>query len=82
MTPPSSVHASVLDEIGLRHPSVGIVSGYLQANTRQRKVILATAIAETLLTLDGITAVVDAGLARVPRYDLGARLTRLATVRS
>lgn len=46
-----------------------------------RKIILATAIAETSLTLDGITAVIDAGLARVPRYDVGARLTRLATVR-
>ncbi|MFT5509305.1 MAG: ATP-dependent helicase HrpB [Hyphomicrobiaceae bacterium] len=47
----------------------------------QRKIILATAIAETSLTLDGIEAVVDAGLAREPRYDVGARLTRLATVR-
>lgn len=47
----------------------------------QRKIILATAIAETSLTLEGITAVIDAGLARVPRYDVGARLTRLATVR-
>jgi ATP-dependent RNA helicase HrpB len=47
----------------------------------ERKVILATAIAETSLTLDGITAVIDSGLAREPRYDIGARLTRLATVR-
>ena len=47
----------------------------------ERKVILATAIAETSLTLDGITAVIDAGLAREPRYDIGARLTRLASVR-
>lgn len=47
----------------------------------ERKVILATAIAETSLTLDGISAVIDAGLAREPRYDIGARLTRLATVR-
>ena len=46
-----------------------------------RKIILATAIAETSLTLDGITAVIDAGFAREPRYDVGARLTRLATVR-
>lgn len=48
----------------------------------ERKIILATAIAETSLTLDGITAVVDSGLAREPRYDIGARLTRLATVRA
>ncbi|MBU2532631.1 MAG: ATP-dependent helicase HrpB, partial [Alphaproteobacteria bacterium] len=46
-----------------------------------RKIILATAIAETSLTLEGVTAVVDSGLAREPRYDVGARLTRLATVR-
>ncbi|MGI9478474.1 MAG: ATP-dependent helicase HrpB [Hyphomicrobiaceae bacterium] len=47
----------------------------------ERKIILATAIAETSLTLEGITAVIDSGLAREPRYDVGARLTRLATVR-
>ena len=47
----------------------------------QRKVILATSIAETSLTIDGITAVVDSGLAREPRFDAGARLTRLATVK-
>ncbi|MFY0612538.1 MAG: ATP-dependent helicase HrpB [Hyphomicrobiaceae bacterium] len=46
-----------------------------------RKIILATAIAETSLTLDGVTAVIDSGLAREPRYDVGARLTRLATLR-
>ena len=46
-----------------------------------RKIILATAIAETSLTLEGITAVIDSGLAREPRYDIGARLTRLSTVR-
>lgn len=47
----------------------------------ERKIILATAIAETSLTLEGITAVIDSGLAREPQYDIGARLTRLATVR-
>ena len=46
-----------------------------------RKIIVASAIAETSLTLEGVTAVVDSGLAREPRYDVGARLTRLATVR-
>jgi ATP-dependent helicase HrpB len=46
-----------------------------------RKVVLATAIAETSLTLQGIRVVVDAGLARVPRYDPASGLTRLATVR-
>ncbi len=47
-----------------------------------RKVVLATAIAETSLTIEGVSAVVDAGLARVPRYDAGARMTRLETVRA
>ncbi|MHB0996643.1 MAG: ATP-dependent helicase HrpB [Elusimicrobiales bacterium] len=37
-----------------------------------RKIIIATNIAETSLTIDGVTAVVDSGLARVARYD-GAR---------
>jgi len=46
-----------------------------------RKVVLATSIAESSLTLDGIGIVVDAGLARRPRYDRGAGLTRLATER-
>ncbi|HEX8447285.1 MAG TPA: ATP-dependent helicase HrpB [Sphingomonas sp.] len=46
-----------------------------------RKVVLATAIAETSLTLDGIRIVVDSGLARRPRYDRAAGMTRLATER-
>jgi ATP-dependent helicase HrpB len=47
----------------------------------QRKVVLATSIAETSLTLDGIRMVVDSGLARRPRYDRAAGLTRLVTER-
>jgi ATP-dependent helicase HrpB len=46
-----------------------------------RKVVLATAIAETSLTIEGVRIVIDSGLARVPRYDPSARVTRLATVR-
>jgi len=46
-----------------------------------RKVVLATSIAETSLTLDGIRMVVDSGLARRPRYDRAAGLTRLVTER-
>ena len=46
-----------------------------------RKVVLATSIAETSLTLEGVTVVIDAGLARVPRYDPASGLTRLVTVR-
>ncbi|MCC7267969.1 MAG: ATP-dependent helicase HrpB, partial [Caulobacteraceae bacterium] len=47
----------------------------------RRKVVLATSIAETSLTLQGVRVVVDCGLARVPRYDVAAGVTRLATVR-
>lgn len=47
----------------------------------RRKVVLATAIAETSLTLDGVRIVVDSGLARRPRYDRGAGITRLVTER-
>lgn len=47
----------------------------------RRKVVLATAIAETSLTIEGVRVVVDCGLSRVPRYEPGAGLTRLETVR-
>ena len=47
----------------------------------RRKVVLATSIAETSLTIDGVRIVIDAGLARVPRYEPDVGLTRLETVR-
>jgi ATP-dependent helicase HrpB len=47
----------------------------------QRKVVLATSIAETSLTVDGVRVVVDGGLARVPRYSPRTGMTSLATVR-
>ena len=47
-----------------------------------RKLVLASAIAETSLTLDHVRIVVDSGLARRPRFDLGAGLTRLVTERA
>jgi ATP-dependent RNA helicase HrpB len=48
----------------------------------QRKVVLATSIAETSLTIEGVRIVVDSGLARVPRYAPDIGLTRLETVRA
>ena len=47
----------------------------------RRKVVLATAIAETSLTIDGVRSVVDGGWSRVPRYSPRTGMTRLATVR-
>ncbi|WP_181706246.1 ATP-dependent helicase HrpB [Chthonobacter rhizosphaerae] len=47
----------------------------------RRKVVLATSIAETSLTIEGVRIVVDGGLARVPRFEPGTGLTRLETVR-
>ena len=47
----------------------------------KRKVVLATSIAETSITILGVRIVVDSGLARVPRYEPDVGLTRLETVR-
>ena len=47
----------------------------------RRKVVLATSIAETSLTIEGVRVVIDSGLARVPRYEPAIGLTRLETVR-
>ncbi|WP_026175743.1 ATP-dependent helicase HrpB [Methylobacterium sp. 88A] len=47
-----------------------------------RKVVLATSIAETSLTIEGVRIVVDSGLSRVPLYEPGIGLTRLVTARA
>ena len=77
----------------LRDPSVDIAPLYGALEPAQqdraiappapgrRKVVLATSIAETSLTIQGVRVVVDCGLARVPRFDPSSGLTRLATVR-
>src|SRR6187397_1540009 len=74
-------------------PAVDIVTlyGALDAQTQdraispapagRRKVVLATSIAETSLTIEGVRIVIDSGLARVPRYEPDVGLTRLETVR-
>lgn len=46
----------------------------------ERKVVLATSIAETSLTVDGVRVVVDSGLSRVPRFSPRTGMTRLETV--
>jgi ATP-dependent helicase HrpB len=77
----------------LDDPAVDVVTlyGALDAQTQdraispapkgQRKVVLATAIAETSLTIEGVRIVIDSGLARVPRYEPDVGVTRLETVR-
>ena len=77
----------------LADPAVDVVAlfGALEAEIQdraiapappgRRKVVLATAIAETSLTIEGVRVVVDAGLARQPRYEPDVGLTRLETVR-
>jgi ATP-dependent helicase HrpB len=47
----------------------------------QRRVVLATSIAETSLTIEGVRVVVDGGLMRVPRFDPGSGMTRLETLK-
>ncbi|MFO1371928.1 MAG: ATP-dependent helicase HrpB [Candidatus Competibacteraceae bacterium] len=47
----------------------------------RRKIVLATSIAETSLTIEGVTVVVDAGWSRIPRFEPRSGLTRLETVR-
>jgi ATP-dependent RNA helicase HrpB len=77
----------------LRDPMIEVVPlyGALEADIQdrailpvappRRKVVLATSIAETSLTIEGVRVVIDAGLARVPRYEPDVGLTRLETVR-
>src|SRR5271165_2268843 len=47
----------------------------------RRKIVLATSIAETSLTIEGVRVVIDIGFMRVPRYEPDIGLTRLETVR-
>ncbi|WP_287186260.1 ATP-dependent helicase HrpB, partial [Mesorhizobium sp.] len=51
------------------------------APSGRRKVVLATSIAETSITIDGVRVVIDSGLSRLPRYEPASGLTRLQTVR-
>lgn len=47
----------------------------------RRKIVLATSVAETSLTIEGVRVVIDSGLSRVPRFEPSSGLTRLVTVR-
>ncbi|WP_374599198.1 ATP-dependent helicase HrpB [Brevundimonas sp.] len=77
----------------LREPAVDVVPLYggleraaqdkavEPAAPGQRKVVLATSVAETSLTIEGVRVVIDSGLSRVPRFEAASGLTRLATVK-
>ncbi|PPC90629.1 MAG: ATP-dependent helicase HrpB, partial [Methylocystis sp.] len=52
------------------------------ARPGRRKIVLATSIAETSLTIEGVRIVVDSGLARVQRFEPDLGLSRLETVRA
>ena len=80
-------------EARVRRPDVDIAPLYGAMDARaqdlavapappgRRKIVLATSIAETSLTIEGVRVVVDSGLMRVPRYEPDIGLTRLETVR-
>lgn len=69
------------------HPLYGDLSfqkqqeAILPAPAGVRKIVLATSIAETSLTIEGITVVIDSGYSRVPRFDPRSGFSRLETVR-
>ncbi|HKS13482.1 MAG TPA: ATP-dependent helicase HrpB [Pseudomonas sp.] len=86
------VHQSLQDALGDRRDLLLCpLHGELDLNAQRaaiepaphglRKIVLATNIAETSLTIDGVRVVIDAGLARVPRFDPGSGMTRLDTQR-
>jgi ATP-dependent helicase HrpB len=62
-------------------PQAAQDAALLPAPPGARKIVLATSIAETSLTIEGIGVVVDGGLMRVPRFEPRSGLTRLETVK-
>jgi ATP-dependent helicase HrpB len=83
------VQRALSGEAGLGHVDILPLSGDLDpaaqdraltaAPPGRRKIILATSIAETSLTIDGVRQVVDSGLVRFARHDPATGLTRLLT---
>ena len=81
----SQLRSRVPDHVDLR-PLAGALSladqdlALTPSPPGRRRVVLSTDIAESSLTVAGVRVVVDAGLARVPRFDVRTGMTRLTTV--
>jgi ATP-dependent helicase HrpB len=75
-----------LDSSIVLAPLHGSLPGKLQdlaieaAPVGKRKIVLSTSVAETSLTIEGIRIVIDSGLMRVSRYDVGSGMARLVTI--
>jgi ATP-dependent helicase HrpB len=89
----AEIRRTALQLEGRLDPSIDVVALYgalagdeqdraiAPAPRGRRKIVLATSIAETSITIEGVRMVVDSGLARVPRYEPDVGVTRLETVR-
>jgi ATP-dependent helicase HrpB len=75
--PPDAILAPLYGAMDARGQDAAI----RPAHAGCRKVVLATSIAETSLTIESVRIVVDCGFSRRPRYQPGSGLTRLETVR-
>jgi ATP-dependent helicase HrpB len=75
--PPSITVPPLMGQLDLRDQQAAIAP----AKPGMRKIVLATSIAETSLTIEGVRVVIDSGLSRRARYDPGAALSRLVTER-
>ncbi len=73
----ATILAPLYGDLDLAHQQQAIAP----APAGQRKIVLATSIAETSLTIEGIQVVIDSGLSRLPVFDPNTALTRLHTVR-
>jgi ATP-dependent helicase HrpB len=71
-----SVHP-LMGQLDLRDQQAAIAP----AQDGKRKIVLATSIAETSLTIEGVRVVIDSGLSRRPKHDVGSGMTRLVTER-
>lgn len=73
---PSTIVAALYGQLSLEEQRRAI----LPSPNRQRRIVLSTNIAETSLTIEGISVVVDSGLCRTMVFDTQSQLSRLATV--